>query len=359
MSKHLKSAIVSIGSTTLTDEEKRVLSEFNPLGVTLFQRNIKNKEQIKNIIKDIKETLERDDVLICVDQEGGRVARFKPPYFRSYLSQKSIGSIVDEQLKKRVAYLQALLIADELKEMGVSVNYAPCVDVLYDETASVLKTRCFSADEKEVVLLAKEMIFAYQQQGIVPCIKHVPGHGRTLLDPHLDLPKIDVDFDCLKKDFYPFTELADLTPMMMTAHIVLPCIDDKPITQSKKSIDEIVRKEIGFNGFLISDAIDMKALKGSIAEKTTSALEAGCDAVCYCMGKTDELRQVLENATCLSDKSLERYERLLKWFKNEGVSVSKENVLEYDLISEQAPVFLDDYDAVEVLHHLNGKSSCK
>lgn len=353
MEKLIKSAVVSVASTSLSDEEKRLLNKFNPLGVTLFQRNIENKEQIKNIIKEIKEAIERDDVLIAIDQEGGRVARLKPPYFRNYLSQRSIGSLENFSKKKREAYLHALLIADELSELGINVNYAPCVDVLYDTTARVLKTRCLSSDEHEVSILAEQMLNAYKSMGIIPCLKHAPGHGRAVLDPHLELPIIEADKDLLQKDFYPFKYLAELTPMMMTAHIVLKSIDDKPITQSKKAIDEIIRSEIGFNGFLISDAIDMKALKGSLGEKTQTSLKAGCDAVCYCMGQVDELNEVLQSACFLEEDSFLRYEHLKRYlsYKSENRSLKKE-ADEYNLIAQKALVFKEDYDAVETLNQL-------
>ena len=357
MIKPILSAVVSVAGTHLSDDEKYLLNQYNPLGVTLFARNIETPDKIKILIQEIKDTLERDDVLIGIDQEGGRVARLKPPYFREYLSQRSIGALPEQELKKRASYLQATLIADELKSMGINLNYAPCADVLFENTGNVLKSRCFSSDEKEVSTLAKIMLNTYIEQGVIPCLKHAPGHGRATVDPHLDLPILDDDLVLLKKDFYPFKHLASIAPMMMTAHIVLTKIDDKPVTQSKKVIHQIIRGEIGFDGFLISDAIDMHALKGSLSEKVMVSLEAVCDAICYCMGDLAGLEEVLKSALPLSDKGMERFLKLKSILsdKEKSQKISQILVDEYQSIQKKSPVFSEDYDAVEILHRLKQK----
>lgn len=357
MTKPILRAMVSVAKTSLSDAEKYLLNQYNPLGITLFARNIETPEQIKTLVYEIKETFERDDVLIAIDQEGGRVARLKPPYFREYLSQKSIGALPEQKLKERASYLQARLIAEELKNVGINLNYAPCADVLFENTANVLKSRCFSSDEKEVAKLAEIMLNTYMEQGVVPCLKHAPGHGRAMVDPHLELPILGYDLALLKKDFYPFKHLASIAPMMMTAHIVLSALDDKPVTQSKKVIDKIIRGEMGFDGFLISDAIDMHALKGSLSEKVETSLQAGCDAICYCMGELEGLEAVLKTATPLLDKGMERFLKLKNIFKNKDVSTvtTQDFVTEYQAIQKKSPVFSEDYDAVEILHALKLK----
>lgn len=356
MTKPITSAMVSVQGLTLSDEEKYLLEKYNPLGVTLFVRNIETPEQVKGLIKKIKETIGRGDVLIASDQEGGRVARFKPPFFREYMPQCSIGALHTETLKKRASFLQALLICEELLDLGVNLNYAPCVDVLSDKTAKVLKSRCFSSDEQEVALLAEEMIAVYIHKGIIPCIKHAPGHGKATVDPHLELPVLNYPLTELRRDFYPFKYLSPKVPMMMTAHIVIKDLDNKPVTQSKKVISEIIRGEMAFDGFLISDAIDMRALKGSLREKTKCSLEAGCDAVCYCMGSLEGLSEVLSSSSFLSDKSLERYCSMSNIISNSNgyLDFSNKMVEEYQNIKKEAPLFKEDYDAVEVLHQLKG-----
>lgn len=352
--KPILSAMVSVQSTSLTDGEKKLLNQYNPMGVTLFARNIETKEQVKILVAQIKETIDRDDVLIAVDQEGGRVARFKPPFFKEYLPQRSIGSFENEKMQERAAYLQSLLIAQELKEVGVNLNYAPCSDVLFDQTGLVLKSRCFSSDEKRVAKLAGIMVDTYLKNNIISCVKHAPGHGRVLVDPHLELPVLDFSLEELKKDFYPFEVLATKTPMMMTAHIVLKEVDDLPVTQSEKVISKIIRQKMGFDGFLISDAIDMHALKGSLAQKVKTSLAAGCDAICYCMGELDGLEEVLKSVNPLTDRSLERFYSLKRILDQKRRDQQDTDILslEYEVLKKQAILFFDDYDAVEILHKL-------
>lgn len=352
--KPIKAAMLSIYGQKLTSKEKYLLEKTNPMGVTLFARNIKNPIQVRKLTDKIKEVIGREDVLIAVDQEGGRVCRLKPPYFQNYASQRAIGQL-DDNDRKRMSFLQARLISKDLRECGINLNYAPCVDVLHETTGKVLKSRCFSDDEKIVQECAAEAIKAYKKSGIISCIKHVPGHGLAQIDPHLNLPIINEKVTKLEKDFYPFKKLKNLTPMMMTAHIVLSKIDDKPITYSKKAITNIIRKRIGFNGFLISDAIDMKALKGSLAYKVKNSIDAGCDAVCYCLGNLRELEEIAAVLPPLSDLSLERFEKL-KNIINQKSKLTKieQNQIEYEQLYKKTPIIKDDYDSVEILNILKG-----
>ncbi len=358
MKKEIKSCMVSVASFELSDTEKYLLNKHNPLGVTLFARNIDTPEQTKNLILSIKDVLERDDVIVAIDQEGGRVARLKSPYFRDYLSQKSLGSFLSLKDQIKATKLQAMLISNDLLSLGFNLNYAPCADILFQKTDNVLKTRCFSSDERVVSRLAEEMMTVYIKNNIVPCLKHVPGHGRITLDPHLELPYLDASFEKLKKDFYPFKMLSQKTPMMMTAHIVLSQLDNKPVTQSKKVIQNVIRKEIGFDGFLITDALDMKALNGSLSEKVISSLNAGCDGVCFCMGDTSGLTEVLENTPVMTDVSLERFEKVRKIILSDNVKkkITDSDIKEYTDLKEKAFVFQEDYDAVETLHLLQTKN---
>ncbi|MBO7244024.1 MAG: beta-N-acetylhexosaminidase [Alphaproteobacteria bacterium] len=349
----IKRAIVSVSSTSLTDEEKYLLNKHNPLGVTLFLRNIETPHQLQSLVKEIKGTIGRGDVLICIDQEGGRVARLREPFFRSYLSQRAIG-LFEEDEAKRVAFLQALLISDDLKKMGINLNYAPCIDLLHEKTGNVLKSRCLSDDPKKVTVLAEKMVKTYHQNGIIACLKHAPGHGQAMVDPHLALPIVDLDLNDFQPDLYPFKMLASESVSMMTAHILLPKVDSKPVTQSQKAISELIRGEIGFDGFLISDAIDMKALKGSLSEKVKSSLEAGCDAICYCMGQVEGLEEVLSTATYLTDENLNRFEKMknILSLNDKPVVVDERMIDSYQNLFNLAPRIIEDYDAVEVLNQL-------
>ncbi len=356
MDKEQGAAFLSCEGKTLTDEEKRLFEVFRPAGVTLFARNIENSKQVQKLIKQIREVA-GDDVLIAVDQEGGRVRRLKEPEFMAYVAQKQIGELPLAQAKK-MARLQAELISRDLKNLGIDINFAPVLDVMHEDTTDALRSRCFSSDVKVVCQLGKESVKTYIKSGIIPCIKHMPGHGWAVCDPHLGLPVIEKSLTELNDEFEPF-RVCSFSPMGMTAHILLSKIDDKkPLTQSAKGINNIIRKEIGFDGFLISDAIDMHALKGSIAEKAKYSLEAGCDGVCYCMGNIDEMRELVQNCPKLSDVARQRLDKAKQILHNKLNNRSDEKRKQYCLMSQGVAAYDEKYDATEVLHRLQRKSQC-
>lgn len=348
-------ALLSCQGTTLTDDEKHLFSKSNPLGITLFARNISDQQQTKNLIKEIKETIGRDNVLICIDQEGGRVRRFHEPEYRPYSSQADIGKLpINEALE--AAKLHAELISNDLNEIGVNVNFAPVLDIAYPQTTDALRSRCFSSNIETITSLGQTLIETYSQCGIIPCIKHMPGHGLAISDPHLGLPIIDVDLDRLHTELQPFKSCKE-APFGMTAHILLPKIDSiNPLTQSQKGIQQLIRKEIGFEGFLISDAIDMKALKGNVLEKSIASLNAGCDCVCYCMGNIDELNMLCSSCPQLSDEAIERLDKALTILHNSPkASDMSAKSLRYDALMQKITPYKETYDATEVLHKLQKK----
>lgn len=338
--------ILSCQGPRLNDDEKRLFSEYNPLGVCLFSHfceNIKDKEQVNALIKDIKETVGRDDVLIAVDQEGGRVRRLQEPEFTPIAAQADINTVEQAQ---RHAYL----ISSDLKSCGINVNFAPVLDILYSETSAALQGRCFTHD---VAALGKSMVDEYIKNGICPCIKHMPGHGRAAVDPHLNLPVIGATIEELQRDFAPFKSLHD-APMGMLAHIVLSAVDkDNAATVSSKVIRDIVRGEIGFDGLLVSDAIVMKALQGSIAEKAQRSMAAGCDVIC--LGNADFAKNVelCQSGISMRDDTTERLKQVFyvvkknadfsnyEYVKNKYCENLK-NIISYDY----------QYDATEVLNQL-------
>ena len=307
--KPILAAMLSVSGLELTNAEKRLLEKANPMGITLFKRNVQSKQQVKALIYSIKEVIGREDVLIAVDQEGGRVCRFGEPEWPHYVSQYSLGSLKGREGEK-LTYLHGKLIASDLKEIGVNWNYAPVMDVLYPDTTNALGNRIFSSDEKVVAKRGKILLDVYQENGICPCVKHLPGHGRAVVDPHLNLPVLSQSLKELEKDFYPFHAIGKTAPAGMTAHIVISEVDDKPVTQSKKAIQDIIRERIGFKGFLISDAIDMQALQGTLTERTQACLEAGCDAICYCFGEEDGLKEVIKATSPLTDEAQERLQHI-------------------------------------------------
>lgn len=356
MKNHISAAILSVSGLSLTDDEKRLLSKFNPLGISLFARNISTRIQVKELIKDIKNSIGRDDVIIAVDQEGGRVRRLVEPEFRAYASQYVLGKIEDEYSSKDAQTAireHANLISNDLQELGINMNYAPVLDLLFEETAPVLKSRCFGTDEKTVAHYGKIMVDEYIKNGICPCIKHMPGHGRVSVDPHLNLPVLDLSLKELTKDFYPFQQL-NYSPAGMTAHVVIKEIDDKlPVTQSPEAIRKVIRGIIGFEGLLISDAIDMKALKGSLGEKSETSIAAGCDVVCYCGGDSADAEEVCRKSGIMSDKSMIRFEKIKNLFHN-GYRVSNIGVVakEYETLTGRIEKYQDNYDATEVLNKM-------
>lgn len=352
MNKPILAAMLSIEGKKLNEREKQLLSKSNPLGITLFSRNIGSKEEIKSLIKEIKSVIARDDVLIAVDQEGGRIRRLAEPDFRTYTSQSVIGSLAPKQASL-ASKLHAYLISQDLREVGINWNYAPTLDVSFPETTTALKNRCFSNDEKIVAKLGRIMIEEYIEQGICPCIKHMPGHGRAIVDPHLNLPRLDLSLKELEKDFFSFQQVAKIAPAGMTAHIVIEEIDNKlPVTQSKKCIDKLIRGIIGFDGLLISDAIDMKALKGTIKEKVQTSLNAGCDVICYCLGMADELEEVIGSTSMMSDKAMQRFLNICDIIKKSNLEILEQN---YKLLTGKAERYNDNYDATEVLNKMKQK----
>ena len=353
MNKPVLAAMLSISGTKLSDEEKKLFERFNPLGVTLFAKNVESKTQLKNLTKEIREVCDRNNILIAIDQEGGRVRRLREPEFRSYAAQIDLGKTEEKfgfETTLQTTHNHALLIAQDLLECGINWNYAPCLDIAYSETSDVLKSRCFGNDEKKIAVLGREMIDTYVQSGICPCIKHMSGHGRANVDPHLQLPIIENSLSELKKDFYPFW-FNRYAPAGMTAHIVLKNVDDKhPVTQSKTAIDKIIRGEIGFEGFLISDSINMNALHGNVVDRALACLNAGCDAVCFCFGSLAETLSLCQNCPVLTDNSLIRLAKIENIFKNKLKDIDyKLTEKNYAQVCGAIEKYNDKYDATETL----------
>ncbi len=356
MKKKRLASFLSCEGQKLTDAEKRLFEKFIPVGVTLFSRNINNIEQMKKLVREIKE-ISGDDTLIAVDQEGGRVRRLKEPDFMSYAAQSQIGSLpLNKALK--MAKLHARLISNDLKKLGIDINFAPVLDIMREDTTDALRSRCFSDDGKRVARLGKISVDEYIKSGIIPCIKHMPGHGRAVCDPHLGLPIINDSLENLMNDFMPFRE-CNYAPMGMTAHILLKGLGyNYPITQCVIGIKDIIRGIIGFDGFLISDAIDMNALQGDVVERAKLALSAGCDSVCYCMGKIDEMSYLSENCPQLSDEALLRLDKAKQILHNKCVINDAKDKELYSLMCCQISAYDEKYDATEVLHKMQRKSQC-
>ena len=274
---------------TLTQAEQDFFNKAQPLGFILFERNCESPLQVKTLIAQLKACVNHTDVPILIDQEGGRVVRLKPPHWLPRPAAKTLTSA-------QAVYDNALSMAHELAELGVTVNCAPCADLLIDGAADIIGDRAFSADPAIVTEYSLFMLKGLEDGGIIPVIKHLPGHGRAPVDSHEELPVVDIDHAMLNQtDFVPFKELAKAskTAWGMTAHVIYSDIDAVNVaTQSSHVIDSIIRTEIGFKGFLVSDCLTMKALSGSFEDKARKSLQAGCDAVLMCKGTVQEFEDV-------------------------------------------------------------------
>ena len=272
----------------LTDKEKLFFSLNRPLGLILFTHNCEDPEQIRNLINEFREIVENDNAPILIDQEGGRVTRLLPPNWRHPPPANTFSLIFGQNKEdaKLAAYQNACLIGKELKELNITINCLPVLDLPIEGAHEVIGDRSLGNNVDTIVDLGRSLSEGLLNEGILPVMKHIPGHGRAKSDSHLELPEIKTPLTVLEQtDFVPFSKLKKL-PWAMTAHVIYSGIDpDNPATISSKIINEIIRYEVGFKGILISDDIGMEALAGTKGERAKAILEAGCDLVLECSGK--------------------------------------------------------------------------
>jgi beta-glucosidase-like glycosyl hydrolase len=312
MAKH--PIIFGISGPTLTQEERDFFLANQIYGFILFKRNIESKEQLENLVNELKNLYPDDKPLVFVDQEGGRVARMKPPIVKNtYPHAEFFANIYDKDgagaAAKAVRANYENLMQD-LKDFGIDSPCAPVLDLRYSFTDNVIGDRSFGSDLDKVEALAKAAIEGIKKKGGIPVIKHIPGHGRATTDSHHDLPVVTASLEELNKsDFEIFKRLAKDAKYAMSAHIIFEALDpDFPVTLSKKAIN-FIRNEIGFNGILMTDAIEMIALhKGvdvndkdafsqSLAKAASSSLEAGCDIVLHCTGNLEQMIVITDSIT--------------------------------------------------------------
>ena len=300
--------ILDVLGPRLTGPEKRFLAVADPFGFILFARNVATPEQVRALCDELRAAVGRA-APIFIDQEGGRVQRLRPPHWRAWpapLDQaRAAGARAAEVLRLRYR-----LIADELLGLGIDANCAPVADVAQAATHPFLKNRCYGTTPESVAVRARAVADGLLAGGVLPVLKHIPGHGRARLDSHQALPVAQAPAQELRMvDFAPFAALADL-PMAMTAHVVYPAFDDRPATLSPVMM-RLIREEIGFDGLVMSDDISMKALKGPPAEIARAVIAAGCDVVLHCNGTLEEKRQVAEAAGRLGEAAARRAARAL------------------------------------------------
>ncbi|APG46538.1 beta-N-acetylhexosaminidase [Phaeobacter porticola] len=290
----------------LSAEEKTFFAEANPFGFILFARNIESADQTRALCDDLRAAVGRD-CLITIDQEGGRVQRLRPPLARQWRPALDHATAAG-QGANRAMYLRARLIADELRGLGIDSNCAPLADVAGPDTHAFLQNRCYGTDLTTVVTRARATAEGLLDGGVVPVVKHIPGHGRASLDSHKDLPRITAPLaDLAGEDFAAFAALNHL-PMGMTAHLVYDALDTQPATLSAR-VMQMIRSDIGFDGLIMSDDISMKALSGTPQDIARDTLAAGCDVVLFCNAPLDERRAVAAVAGEMTDAAQARAER--------------------------------------------------
>lgn len=300
-------AILAPAGQTLTGWEQDFFRDANPWGFILFARNVDSPKQVKALTASLREAVGRD-APILIDQEGGRVQRMRAPHWHEYMPPLDQA---DRTKDAETFYRRARLIAHELHQVGIDVNCGPCCDIADEQTHPFLQNRCLGRDTQTVIANARATADGYVAGGVLPIMKHMPGHGRTRVDSHTDLPTVDATLaEARDKDFVPFRALADL-PLGMSAHIVIPQAGEKPATQNETLIS-LIRNDICFDGLLMTDDISMDALKGTVAVRTLQALNAGCDAVLHCNGKREEMEAVVTAAGLFTLEAQMRADRALQ-----------------------------------------------
>lgn len=301
--------VVGCAGKQLTAEERVLFGVRKPLGLILFARNIETPEQVRALIADFRGVVENDLAPVLIDQEGGRVARLKPPHWPTFPPGAVFGRLLQQDRARGIeaAYLNSRWIGAELAALGIDVDCAPVADLPVAGAHDVIGDRAYGDTPAAVVAIGQAVMRGLRDAGVLPVIKHIPGHGRSHTDSHLELPVVDTDIRTMEQsDFLPFRAMNN-APWAMTAHIVYGAIDaDRPATLSPVVIERIIRGHIGFNGVLISDDLTMKALKGTPAETGVASLQAGCDLVLHCSGDLAEMQGLLAALPAMTDKAAGR-----------------------------------------------------
>jgi beta-N-acetylhexosaminidase len=306
-------AILGCAGPRLSDEERAFFRAADPYGFILFARNVETPAQVRALVRDLRDAVGRDAAPVLIDQEGGRVQRLKPPHWRAAPAGRRFGEALlrDAKAAERGAEANARLIAAELIDLGIDVDCLPLLDVPVPGAHDIIGDRAFGETPEVVIALGRAVCRGLRAGGVMPIVKHIPGHGRARSDSHLELPVVDASLEELRAtDFAPFKALADEACWAMTAHVVYSAIDPSaPATLSAKVIGEVIRGEIGFDGPLISDDLSMKALSGDFAARAKGALAAGCDLLLHCNGDMAEMAAVVESCAPLTAKAEARLAR--------------------------------------------------
>ncbi len=301
--------ILGCAGEALSPAERRFFAAADPVGFILFRRNCGSPDQVRRLVDALRGCVGRGAAPVLIDQEGGRVARLRPPHWRLYPSAARIAALPDPTAQQ-AARLGARLIADDLARLGITVACLPVLDLPAPGADPVIGDRAYGNDPDRSARLARAVCQGLLEGGVLPVLKHIPGHGRARVDSHYACPVVTTDRDELSRtDFAPFRALAEM-PWAMTAHIVYRAIDPAaPATLSRRLIAEVVRGEIGFDGVLVSDDLSMRALGGGLADRARRALAAGCDLALHCNGDRAEIEEIAAAIGPLSPEAAARLAR--------------------------------------------------
>jgi len=309
----MRAFITGLAGASLTTAERHFVQEAAPFGLILFKRNVTTPDALRRLVDEFRAAVGRQ-APVLVDQEGGRVQRLGPPHWPTYPPGAAYGAVFDRDpdAGRRAARLGGRLIANDLAQLGIDVDCAPVADVPAADADPVIGDRAYGADPAKVATLAGAFAAGLMQGGLLPVLKHLPGHGRAMADSHQRLPVVTADRTTLDAtDFAAFRPLAGL-PLGMTAHVVFTAVDPvAPATTSANIVKHVIRDSIGFTGLLMSDDISMNALSGSLSERTRAAIAAGCDVVLHCNGELSEMVEVAAEAPALAGDAARRAEAAL------------------------------------------------
>ena len=307
-------AILGCSGPVLSAAEKALFADVRPWGFILFARNIESPQQVWALTAELRGPVQRADAPILVDQVGGRVQRLGPPHWRRYPPGRAYGALSsnDPLLRREITRLGGRLIAHDLAAVGINVDCLPVLDVPDPQGHEIIGDRAYGRTPDDAALLGRAAAEGLIAGGVLPVIKHIPGHGRAKADSHLELPVVEASWEELEaRDFAPFKALSDM-PMAMTAHVIYATVDRKrPATTSRSVMRRAVRGAIGFGGLVMSDDLSMKALAGGFRERAEAALAAGCDVVLHCNGDMAEMKAVLAGTEALKGRAARRADAAL------------------------------------------------
>ena len=304
-------AILGCAGPDLTADERTFFRDCDPLGFILFARNIDTPERARRLVEELRSAVARADAPVLLDQEGGRVARLRPPHWRKAPPARLLGELYARDPDKglEATRLNSRLLAADVASIGGDVDCLPVLDIAFPETHAVIGDRAYAGQPEAVAALGRAAAEGLMAEGVMPVVKHIPGHGRSTVDSHDALPRVSAPRELLERtDFLPFKLLADL-PWAMTGHLLFEAIDPKAaITVSPKGLKDVIRGHIGFDGLLLSDDLSMQALGGSLGERAARSLAAGCDIALHCNGRRDEMAEIAGSTGPMSADAERRFD---------------------------------------------------